>query len=268
MTIRLMNPDISTDRRLIVIMRFVLVHGGFHGTWCWSKLIPELERLGHTTLAIDLPGCNERRDEKASLSSWRSSLREVIDDGDILVGHSMGGFAISLGADAEPDKVSRLIYLSGSVPLNGATIGESTSHSAIAEWTERVGMPHEEFMGIIDLPEQGPCLRITSQKAANTLFYHDCTQEDQDWAWERLTPLPLGLSQETFHLPRFLKAPIPRDFIITTDDRSHPISLSNLFMDRLGISTAFSIRSSHSPFISYPAATARLLDACSRGCIS
>ena len=37
-------------------MRFVLVHGGFHGAWCWAKMIPEREKLGHTALAIDLPG--------------------------------------------------------------------------------------------------------------------------------------------------------------------------------------------------------------------
>ena len=42
-------------------MRFVMIHGGYHGAWCWDRLTPELERLGHEVLAIDLPGCNGRR---------------------------------------------------------------------------------------------------------------------------------------------------------------------------------------------------------------
>jgi alpha-beta hydrolase superfamily lysophospholipase len=48
-------------------MRFVLIHGGFHGAWCWERTIPELERLGHEAIAIDLPGHGERRDERSPL---------------------------------------------------------------------------------------------------------------------------------------------------------------------------------------------------------
>jgi pimeloyl-ACP methyl ester carboxylesterase len=86
--------------------RFVLVHGAFHGAWCWDRLTPELERLGHTAVAVDLPGCGDRLGEKASLASWRGALRDVIEDGDVLVGHSMGGFVISLAADEVPDRRS------------------------------------------------------------------------------------------------------------------------------------------------------------------
>ena len=99
--------------------RFVLVHGGFHGAWCWAKLTPELEALGHKVVAIDLPGAGERMREKSTLATWRGALRDVIDDGDVLVGHSQGGFAISLAADEVPDKVGRLIYLSAAVPIEG-----------------------------------------------------------------------------------------------------------------------------------------------------
>lgn len=249
-------------------MRFVLVHGGFHGAWCWDRLGPQLEKLGHSSLAIDLPGCNERTSQLASLSSWRGALREVIEDGDVLVGHSMGGFAISLGADEVPERVARLVYLSAAVPIEGQAMGEATADNVANEWPITVGMPSEEFMEVVEIPNRGPCVRLTSQIAANKLFYHDCTAEDQNWAWERLTPLPIGPSTEVFHLPRFWKAPIPRDFIVTTDDHSHPIEVDNMFMERLGLSSAFSIRSSHSPFLSRPADTAKVLDACSRGCLA
>ncbi len=249
-------------------MRFVLVHGGFHGAWCWDRMTPELEQLGHTTLAIDLPGCNERHREKASLEAWRNAMREVVEEGDILVGHSMGGFAISLAADEIPDKVARLIYLAASVPVEGGAMVEATEDNVATDWSDTVGLPDEEFMEVADLPGRGPCVRLTKQVAANRLFYHDCAPEDQDWAWERLTPLPVGPTLEPFHAPRFWSAPIPRDFVIATEDRSHPLSLDNAFMRRLGLKTALSIVSSHSPFLSRPAETAHVLDCCARGALS
>jgi pimeloyl-ACP methyl ester carboxylesterase len=248
-------------------VRFVLVHGGYHGAWCWEKLTPELERLGHSVLAIDLPGSGERLAEKATHASWRAALRDVIDDGDVLVGHSMGGFAISLAADEVPDKVARLVYLSAAVPIEGKPMGDAVSDTT-GDFAASAGMPAEDFIAMVEVPEQGPCVQMTKQQAANAIFYHDCTPEDQDWAWANLTPLPIGPALEPFHLPNFWDAPIPRDFVLTTDDRSHPIAHDNLFMERLGLTTAFSIVSSHSPFISRPAETAILLDRCAAGTLA
>jgi pimeloyl-ACP methyl ester carboxylesterase len=248
-------------------MRFVLVHGGHHGAWCWDKLTPELEKRGHEAVAIDLPGCGERLAEHASHESWRAALREVIDDGDVLVGHSMGGFAISLAADEVPDKVARLVFLSAAVPIEGKTMGDAVSDSA-ADFSRSAGMPPEDFLTTVELPDNGTAVAFTKQEAANKVFYHDCAPEDQDWAWGHLGPMPIGPALEPFHLPRFWDAPIPRDFILTTDDYSHSVALDNEFMRRLGLTTALSIVSSHSPFISRPAETAKLLDACAGGTLS
>jgi hypothetical protein len=136
------------------------------------------------------------------------------------------------------------------------------------EWAEVVGRPADAFMEIVEIPDQGPCVRLTMPEAANALFYHDCAPEDQAWAFEHLTPLPLAPSQEVFHLPRFWGAPIPRDFIVCTDDRSHSLAMDNVFMERLGLSRALGVVSSHSPFLSRPVDTAKLLDACARGALA
>jgi pimeloyl-ACP methyl ester carboxylesterase len=249
-------------------MRFVLVHGGYHGAWCWKKLTPELQKLGHSVLVIDLPGCGERMAERTTLSSWRGALREIIQDGDVLVGHSMGGFATSLAADEVPDKVARLIYLAASVPVEGGTMAAATANNVARDWPTTVGMPHDAFTEIVALPNQGPCMRLTKQQAANKLFYHDCAAEDQDWAWAHLTPLPLAPATEPFHLPRFWTVPIPKDFVMATDDHSHSVALDNTFIRRLGLTTAFSIVASHSPFISRPHDTAKILDACARATLN
>ena len=248
-------------------MRFVLVHGGYHGAWCWDKVVPELEALGHEALPIDLPGAGERMAERASFTSWRGAFREVVKDGDVLVGHSQGGFGISLGADEVPERVARLVYLSAAVPIEGEAMGAATAHST-DEWPERIGMAVEDFVDVIELPEQGPCVVMTNPEAANKIFYHDCAPEDQAWAFDHLTPLPLAPVSEPFHLPNFWSAPIPRDYITCTDDFTHPLSMDNEFMRRLGLGTGLSIISSHSPFISRPADTAKLLDVCASGALA
>jgi pimeloyl-ACP methyl ester carboxylesterase len=226
-----------------------------------------LVTLGHEAIAIDLPGSGERLEDKASHASWRAAFREVIEPGDVLVGHSQGGFAISLAADELPDKVGRLVYLSAAVPIEGEPMGAATVGSTEL-WPETIGLPADEFMALGDRPGQGPCVSITRPEAANQVFYHDCDPIDQAWAFARLTPLPLEPTLEPFVLPRFWDAPIPRDYILCSDDHSHTIGSDNEFMRRLGLRTCMSIVSSHSPFISRPAETARLLAACAAGVLS
>ena len=131
-------------------MRFLLVLGGSHGAWCWSKPTPELETLGHSVEAIDLPGCSDRHAEKASLESWRGALREVVQDGDGLVGHSMGGFALALAADEVPERIERLIFLSAAVPIEGEAMGAATSDNVATDWPTTVGLPYEAFLEVVE----------------------------------------------------------------------------------------------------------------------
>jgi len=246
------------------LARFVLVHGGYHGAWCWNRLLPELAALGHDALAIDLPGAGARFAEKATLASWRAALAEVIDTGDVLVGHSLGGFAISIAADEVPEKVGRLVYLSASVPVEDATMRE-TAIRLDTDWSATSGRRYEDFVRVIDTPEQGPCTVVTDPAAAGEIFYHDCSPQEQAWAFEQLTPMSVEVTTTPVSVPRFWTAPIPRDYILCTDDRTHPVASDNASMRRLGLSVCGAISSSHSPFLSRPSETARLLHACASG---
>jgi pimeloyl-ACP methyl ester carboxylesterase len=246
-------------------VRFILVHGGYHGAWCWSKVIPELEARGHQVVAIDLPGAGERVDEKATITSWRHAVVDVIEDGDVLVGHSMGGYVISMAADEVPEKVGRLIYLAAAAPVEGQSMQDATPIED--HWKQITGLDFDEYSKVMETPAQGPVLALTDRGAVDKIFYHDCRPEDQQWAFERLTPLPIEPVSSPLNLSRFWQASIPRDFIVCTDDHSHPIAWDNEFMERLGVSISFGIMSSHSPFISRPAETARLFHACATGAL-
>jgi pimeloyl-ACP methyl ester carboxylesterase len=227
-------------------------------------VLPELTALGHDALAIDLPGAGTRFREKATLASWRAALAEVIEPGDVLVGHSLGGFAISMAADEVPEKVSRLIYLCASVPVEGLSMMEAAIRLD-DDWSATSGRRREDLVKAIDTPEQGPCTVLTDPAGVGDLFFHDCSPQDQAWAFERLTPMSVEVVTTPISIPRFWSSPIPRDYILCTDDRTHPVASDNAAMKRLGLSVCGAIISSHSPFLSRPSETARLLHACASG---
>src|SRR5271170_4351777 len=105
-------------------MRFVLVHGAMHGAWCRDRLVPELAALGYEAVVVDLPGHGTRRNEVATLESYVNALAGVVEQDDVLVGHSMGGTVITLAADAIDSKVGHLIYLAAPVPHEGKSLAD------------------------------------------------------------------------------------------------------------------------------------------------
>src|SRR5215213_3645690 len=104
-------------------MRFVLVHGGCHGAWCWERTIVELHSLGHDGVAVDLPGRGALVDQESTLANRRdavvAALEETGDITSVLVGHSGGGFDATLAADARPDLVRHVVYLAAALPREG-----------------------------------------------------------------------------------------------------------------------------------------------------
>ena len=100
---------------------FVLVHGGFHGGWCWSQVANLLRARGH---AVYTPtGCGERShllSRSITLDTFVDDIANVLQWEDlhrvVLVGHSFGGIAITGVADRMPERLRQLVYLdAGSV---------------------------------------------------------------------------------------------------------------------------------------------------------
>jgi pimeloyl-ACP methyl ester carboxylesterase len=83
-------------------MRFVFAHSGFHAAWCWERTIEELQRLGHDGVAVDLPGHGALLDKKSTLANRRDAIVSALQQGDVLVGHSGGGFDATAPARSSP----------------------------------------------------------------------------------------------------------------------------------------------------------------------
>jgi len=224
-------------------MRFVLVHGGFHGAWCWERLIPELTARGHAAVAPDLPGHGERQTEQPSFEAYRAAVAEVIEPGDILVGHSMGGAVSTGAADLVPDRIGRLIYLAAPIPIEGKPLAE------VIPFTEALtGLEYSES-----------AFWPKDLAAAADLLFHDCDPDTVRWAYERLRPQALAPFLTPINLPNFWTTDVPRSYVTCTADRSGILASAEPFLARLGLRCAHPFWASHSPFLSRPTDLADLL---------
>ncbi len=108
---------------------FVLVHGGWHGGWCWQKVIPFLEAAGHAVYAPTLTGLAERASELSPEVGLDTHIQDIVGllqekdlQGVILVGHSYGGMVITGVVDAVPERIAHLVYLDTFVPRDGESM--------------------------------------------------------------------------------------------------------------------------------------------------
>jgi pimeloyl-ACP methyl ester carboxylesterase len=237
-------------------MRFVLVHGGFHGAWCWERTIRELERLGHEGVAMDLPGHGARVSDEATMESRLAAVVPLLRQGDVLVGHSGGGFEITRAADACPELVSHLVYLAAALPVEGRTAPEALA--ANDDGTTETDHDVTGMLKYLRFDDDGT-MSFAEFEGAWEFFFHDCDEATARWAFEHLTPEKIGDTMTTrVSVPRFWEAELPRSFILCLQDRSQPRWLADVVARRLGVEP-LTIDASHSPFLSHPAELAELL---------
>jgi len=237
-------------------MRFVFVHGGFHAAWCWERTIDALNDLGHDAVAVDLPGHGARIDEESTLANRRQAILDVMKAGDVLVGHSGGGFDATLAADAAPEQVGHIVYLAAALPREGRTYPEAMAmrDHEDGEFDADTG----EMLGYLKFDEDG-AMTFADFDGAWKYFYHDCHEETARWAFDRLGPERFGDTTVTpVFVPRFWEADLPRSFIVCQQDRSMPRWLADTVARRLGVEQ-LPIDTSHSPFLSRPRELAQLL---------
>ncbi len=120
---------------------FVLVHGAWHGGWCWREVRAGLRRRGHDVLAPTLAGLGERAsslDPETGLPTHIDDVVACLEDNDLtevtLVGHSYGGMVAVNAAAAAPDRVSRVVVVDGFVPERGDAALELLPDTAAAHY--------------------------------------------------------------------------------------------------------------------------------------
>ncbi|HEY6538564.1 MAG TPA: alpha/beta fold hydrolase [Candidatus Dormibacteraeota bacterium] len=215
---------------------FVLVHGHWHGAWCWSRLIPELEAAGHRCIAIELP-CTQRDAGVAENARVIEAALEGTDDDVVLVGHSAGGLTIPLVAQHRP--VRHLAFLAALLPIPGMSLGQ--------QFDEDPSIIDPDFQYIDD----GDGFCSIDPTLAPRYFYQDCDTGDAAWATARLRPQTTLTITEATPLQEWPAT--PRSYIIGDLDRVvRPEWAVRAARERLGVEALVLKGVGHSPFVSQP----------------
>jgi len=224
---------------------YILVHGAWHGGWCWDKVVPLLEKEGHRVEACDLPGHGKDKTPipEITLQAYADSICKILDaqsEPVILVGHSMGGVAITQAAEYRPEKIKTLVYLAAYLLQNGEAIAKVAQGDI-----ESLLVPN-----IIFAEDMSHC--TVRDKAVKESFYGDCSDEDVAWAISMLVrqavapfTTPVDTSEEHF-------GGVPRVYIECLRDRTISPSLQKKMYTALPCQRVFSMDTSHSPFFSEP----------------
>jgi pimeloyl-ACP methyl ester carboxylesterase len=136
------NPQAQTSAKT-----FVLVHGAWHGGWCWRRLSDLLEKKGHKVFTPTMTGLGERShllDPKVNLATHVTDIVNVIKweglSHIVLVGHSYGGVIISGVAEQLREAIGSIVFLDAFVPESGDSLAAKASQpvrEAIAALVEK-----------------------------------------------------------------------------------------------------------------------------------
>lgn len=224
---------------------FVLVHGAWHGAWCWSRLKDRLTERDALSTSVDLPGRGARPAPAAgmTLDSYVDRVVDVIariDEPVTLVGHSMGGATISMVAERVPERLAALVYLCALLQPTGASPADLHAND-----------PDSELLRAIDVAEDGSTTSIRPD-AATDLFYGDCSAEDAAWAVGRLCPEPTGPAMSTIVTTQERWGSIPRAYVRCNEDRAIRPAEQDRMVAEVGVDVVVELAASHAPFLSRP----------------
>ena len=226
-------------------MDIALVHGSYHGAWCWDFLAPELERLGHRAIAVNLAISDPSLGAEDYAKTVENALAQSKEP--VIVGHSMAGLVIPLVAAHRP--VRRLIFLAAFLPSPGKSATDQRATEAIdgrvaprtAEWTDL-----------------GDDVWMVGPNTATELFFHDAPAAVARWATKRLRPQAYRVMTEITPLTSW--PDVESRSIVCRDDRAvNPEWVRAAARERLG-TEAIELGGAHSPFLTRPAELAQVID--------
>ena len=199
---------------------FVLIHGAWHGAWCWAAVINELGKHGDHAYPVDLPGNNANPADRAkvTLKSYVDAVVAYIEErrlnNVILAGHSMAGIVMPGVVAKIPQRIKRVVYVSAMVPEDGKSIFD----------------PNGEF--------SAPLLPLANSRYDKSLpidamvenfrkfFMQDAKTELQDWVLSALCPQPLKPFLEPVDMKAFHATKVPQSYLVCENDLcpdGHPL---------------------------------------------
>jgi pimeloyl-ACP methyl ester carboxylesterase len=237
------------------VATFFLVHGAFHGAWCWERLTPILTARGHRVLAPDLPGLGADRTPLAEvgIACWAdfvADLARAEPEPVLLVGHSRGGLVISEAAERAPEAIASLVYLAAVLVPDG--------ESAVSVNTRLRGGPMDPPL-VLTPGADGVSLHADPASVA-ALLYNETDPALVARALGLLSPEPIAGLDATARLSMVRYGSVPRAYIECLKDRVMPIALQRGMREDVPCDPVLTLDTDHSPQFSDPHALADALE--------
>ncbi len=183
---------------------FVLVHGAWHGGWCWSRVARQLRAAGHEVYTPTLTGLGERSHLMSRSVNLETHVQDVLNllqweelSGIVLCGHSYGGMVIAGVANRAANRISSLVYLDAFVPENGQALLDFMPADRVAQFRDGVR-------------EKGAGWLIPPIPAAS----FDVNPADRAWVDRLCVPHPLACFEQQLLLPDAFARVAKRTYIL------------------------------------------------------
>jgi pimeloyl-ACP methyl ester carboxylesterase len=225
--------------------RYVLVHGSWHGGWCWDKVAAGLQALGHEVTAVDLPGRGATPAQGGPFWGLRTNLADSVNTvlaairaantPVVLVGHSLGGVAVTQAAEDASEHIKSLVYLTAMLPGNGQRALQLSKL-----------MPRQAEGPKVKLrPLSGTLLLDFDKNAAK--IYTDCTPEDIATARRKVVPELLGPTFGKVHTTPARWGSLNKLYIQCLRDEVIPIAAQRSMCAQTGVTRIETLNTGHFP---------------------
>lgn len=225
-------------------MNIILLHGSWHGAWCWHKVVPHLQVSGHRVHVPDLPahGRNWRvargRIRLSTMASHVCAILDQLDEPALLVAHSRGGIVASTVAEMRPHALCGTAYLAAYMLRNNERVADYFKKD-----TDSLVRPNIRInkMALTD---------SLAEEAYRPALYADCSPADVELARSLLTPEPSLPAMTRLRLTDARYGSVPRHYIALTQDRAVSIALQRAMVANSPCQTVSTIDASHSAYFS------------------
>ena len=238
---------------------FVLIHGSWHGGWCFDPVADILRARGHAVLAPTLPGMGGTAEELAAvtLEGWADfalehcrPLRAETGGPVVLAGHSRGGLVVSTAAERDPQAMDALVYICAMMLPTGLSRAEF----------KKLEGPNPAFDAIIS-PVHGGVGTVVDPAEAGAVFAQVSPPDRVAAVLPRLIAEPHGPRSEKLVLTPERWGSLPRTYVECTQDRTIPIDSQRKMQQFSPGARVVTLDADHSPYLSRPVELADALEA-------
>ena len=235
----------------------LLVHGAWHGAWCWQGVIDRLSARGIRAVAVDLPSARPDRHPDADLHTDADTVRRALDELDdvVLVGHSYGG-AVVTEAGVHPH-VRHVVYVAAFALDETESLSAAAPEEAAAAQLDHTGRPDAGAA----MQPAGDGSTVIRPDLAAELFYNTCPDDVAADAIRRLSAQAMaGFAQSPAAVAWRHR---PSTYAVCTEDNAVHPGLQRILAARTTSTVEWP--TDHSPFLSQPDLVADLVAAIATG---